>query len=306
MSREAVRIGTRASALARRQTDLIRSALAAARPGLEFEIVPFSTSGDRILDRGLAELGAEIGGKGLFTAELEHALLAGEIDFAVHSLKDLPVDDPEGLALGAVAERADPRDALVSSRYATLKGLPVGSLVGTSSPRRAAQLLALRPDLRLAALRGNVDTRIRKAAEGEYDAVVLAAAGLERLGRREAVASFLDFDEMLPAPGQGALAVQCRSDDRATLELLSIVDHGRTRAAVAAERAFLRGLGGGCSAPIAALGRSSGTTIGLEGLVAALDGTRIVRVRGTGAEPEELGLRLADEALRNGGEELLE
>ncbi|HUW42255.1 MAG TPA: hydroxymethylbilane synthase [Rectinemataceae bacterium] len=301
MGSDLVRIGTRSSALARWQADWIRAKLQELRPGLRCAIMPISTAGDRILDRSLPE----IGGKGVFTQELEAALASGEIDLAVHSLKDLPVESPPELTLGAVAEREDPRDVLVSARYATLHELPRGSRVGTSSPRRASQLLALRPDLALASLRGNVDTRIRKALEGEYDAIVLAAAGLVRLGRASAVSSYFGFGEMLPAPGQGALAVQCRAGDEAVLDLLGPVDHRPTRVAVAAERAFLRALGGGCSAPIAALGGFDGLTVALEGLVAARDGTALVRVRGSGADPEELGERLALEALGKGGRELL-
>ena len=303
MSRDlgVVRIGTRASALARWQADWIRARLRELRPGVECEIAPISTSGDRILDRSLPE----IGGKGVFTQELEAALVSGEIDLAVHSLKDLPVESPPELTLGAVAEREDPRDVVVSARYATLRELPRGARVGTSSPRRASQLLALRPDLAIASLRGNVDTRIRRALEGEYDAIVLAAAGLLRLGRAAAVSSYFGFDEMLPAPGQGALAVQCRAGDAAVLDLLGPVEHRPTRQAVAAERAFLRALGGGCSAPIAASGGFDGRTVALEGLVASRDGSTLVRVRGTGDEPEELGERLALEALGKGGRELL-
>jgi len=297
----AVRIGTRASALALWQAGWTRTRLVALWPDIQCSIVPLSTSGDRILDKPLPE----IGGKGLFTQEIEHALLAGDIDIAVHSLKDLPVDNPAGLTLGAIAEREDPRDVLVSARYSTLKELPEGARVGTSSLRRGAQLLAIRKDLGLLPLRGNVDTRIRKAMEGEYEAIVLAAAGLVRLGRAQAISSYLNFEEMLPAPGQGALAVQCRSDDEATALLLAGIDHGPTRAAVTAERAFLRGLGGGCSAPIAAIGRIEGPRLELEALVASRDGSRVIRVRGSGGDPEELGSRLADEALARGAGELL-
>ena len=261
----------------------------------------FTTTGDRILDRPLPE----IGGKGLFTDELERALLEGAIDLAVHSLKDLPVDDRPGLVLGAIAEREDPRDALVSSSYRKLKELPGGARVGTSSLRRGVQLLAIRPDLALLPLRGNLGTRIGKAMDGAYEAIVLAAAGLLRLERASAISSYFGFDEMLPAPGQGALAVQCRAGDAAALGLLASVEHGATRAAVAAERAFLKALGGGCSAPIAALGRLEGDSLELEGLVAAKDGSKLIRVRGMGGDPEELGKHLADEAFNRGARELL-
>jgi hydroxymethylbilane synthase len=296
-----VRIGTRASALARAQVEGIKARLGALRPDLECRILPYTTTGDRILDKSLPE----IGGKGLFTEEIELALLAGDIDIAVHSLKDLPVDYPPGLTLGALAEREDPRDVLVSARYTTLEALPRAARVGTSSLRRGAQLLAIRQDLVLLPLRGNVDTRVRKAMEGDYEAIVLAAAGLLRLGRASAISSYFGPEEMLPAPGQGALAVQCRSDDEGTLALLKLIDHGPTRAAVTAERSFLKGLGGGCSAPIAALGQAQDGDIELQGLVASKDGTKIVRVRGSGGDPEELGKRLANEALARGARELL-
>jgi hydroxymethylbilane synthase len=299
--RKTMRIGTRGSELARRQADWVRERLVLSNPDIAFEIFSFTTTGDRILDRPLPE----IGGKGLFTEELERALLEGAIDLAVHSLKDLPVDNPPGLALGAVAEREDPRDVLVSARFGTLDELPRGARVGTSSLRRGAQLLAIRPDLALLPLRGNVGTRVGKAMDGDYGAIVLAAAGLLRLGRASAISSYLGFDEMLPAPGQGALAVQCRRDDEAAFGLLAGIEHAATRAAVAAERAFLKGLGGGCSAPIAALGRLEGRSLELEGLVAAKDGSKLIRVRGRGDDPEELGRRLADEAIAEGAGELL-
>jgi hydroxymethylbilane synthase len=296
-----IRIGTRGSTLARWQAEWVRARLVALRPDIECSVEVFTTAGDLTLDKPLPE----IGGKGLFTEELERALLAGGIDIAVHSLKDLPVDNPQGLKIGAIAEREDPRDALVSARYSTLRELPEGSRVGTSSLRRGAQLLSIRPDLALLPLRGNVDTRVRKAQEGEYEAIVLAAAGLLRLGRGSSIASYFGFEEMLPAPGQGAMAVQCRVDDEATLALLAGIDHRATRLAVTAERSFLKGLGGGCSAPIAALGRICDEGLELEGLVASRDGSTLVRVRGGDSDPEELGRRLADEALAKGARELL-
>jgi hydroxymethylbilane synthase len=299
-------IGSRGSALARWQTDWVKARLEALWPGLTCRIEIFQTSGDRILNRPLPE----IGGKGLFTEELEAALLEGRIDLAVHSLKDLPVENPAGLSVGAIPERADARDILVSARYAKLEELPVGAKVGTSSLRRGAQLLALRPDLRLESLRGNVDTRIGKAMAGEYDAIVLAAAGVTRLGRAASIACFLPFETMLPAPGQGALGIQCRAADEATLGALAALDHADTRASVTAERAFLSGLGGGCSAPVAALavsasGASSGKNLELRGLVASPDGKRVVRVSGSGSDALELGARLAKEALAKGAREIL-
>lgn len=295
-------IGSRGSALARWQTGWVKSRLEELWPGLEVKVEIFTTSGDRILDKPLPE----IGGKGLFTEELERALLDGAIDVAVHSLKDLPVENPAGLTVGAIPERADARDVFISARYAKLNDLPRNAKVGTSSLRRGAQLLMLRPDLELLPLRGNVDTRIGKAMAGEYDAIVLAAAGVTRLGKSANVSSFFEFADMLPAPGQGALGIQCRAGDEATLGLLARLDHGPTRAAVLAERAFLLGLGGGCSAPVATLAKlGNDGSISLEGLVASPDGTAHVRVKGSGMEALVLGKRLADEALAEGARAIL-
>ncbi|HUX42067.1 MAG TPA: hydroxymethylbilane synthase [Rectinemataceae bacterium] len=302
IDKKSVTIGSRGSALARWQTSWVKSRLEELWPGLEVRVEIFTTSGDRILDKPLPE----IGGKGLFTEELERALLAGSIDLAVHSLKDLPVENPVGLTVGAIPERADARDVFISARCAKLSELRKGAKVGTSSLRRGSQLLMLRPDLQLLPLRGNVDTRIGKAMAGEYDAIVLAAAGVTRLGKGANVASFFEFSEMLPAPGQGALGIQCRADDEATLRLLATLDHGPTRSAVLAERAFLLGLGGGCSAPVATIAKIGSTgSIDLEGLVASPDGRSSVRVRGEGSEPLALGKRLAEEALAKGARAIL-
>lgn len=290
-------VGTRGSALARWQTDWVIVRLTAAWPGLTCAINLFQTSGDKILDKPLPE----IGGKGLFTDELENALRSGEIDLAVHSLKDLPIDNAPGLTLGAIGERADARDVLISRQYHTLTNLPPGARVGTSSLRRSAQLLAARPDLQLLSLRGNIDTRIRKAMQGEYDAIVLAAAGVLRLGFGSHIAEYLSLDVMLPAPGQGALAVQCRAADEATCALLQPIDHAPTRSAVIAERAFLNGLGGGCSAPVAAYAQDNH----LVALVASQDGNRVIRVSGEGDDPVVLGTELAQQALAQGALELL-
>ena len=285
-------LGTRGSALARWQTDWVLARLREHWPDLASTVRVFTTTGDRLLDTPLPALG----GKGVFTAELEDALLKGEIDVAVHSLKDLPVVVTPGLALGAICERVDARDVLVSASGAALSALPAGARVGTSSLRRSAQLLQARPDLVILPLRGNVDTRLRKAQHGEYDAIVLAAAGVLRLGLEAAITEYLPFDLMLPAPGQGALAVQCRSDDLAIQSLLKPLDHEPTRAAVEAERSFLRGLGGGCAAPVAAYAARLGGTLTLTGFAAA-QGRAGVRVSGQGSDPHELGLRLARQAL---------
>jgi hydroxymethylbilane synthase len=298
-------IGTRGSALARWQTDEVIRQLQSAWPGLECRTRLMTTSGDRILDRPLPE----IGGKGLFTEELEDALRAGEIDLAVHSLKDLPIDNAPGLTIGAICAREDARDVLVSRNGCTHDTLPHGARVGTCSLRRSAQLLAARPDLKLLPLRGNVDTRIRKAMQADYDAIVLAAAGVLRLGLSAHVAEYLPFDVILPAPGQGALAVQCRADDAATCESVAAIDDAASRAAVAAERAFLQGLGGGCSAPVAAYAQAqiSNTKyqIAIEGLVASTDGRKVIRLRSQGDDSRSLGAELAREALAQGAGELL-
>jgi hydroxymethylbilane synthase len=295
-------MGTRGSALARWQTDWVRARLQTAWPDLECQTRLFTTSGDRILNKPLPE----IGGKGLFTEELENALRNGEIDLAVHSLKDLPIDDAPGLTLGAIPVREDARDVLISRNGWTLDTLPRGARVGTSSLRRSAQLLALRPDLTLLPLRGNVDTRIRKAMNGEYEAIVLAAAGVLRLGLGEHITEYLPFEVMLPAPGQGAMAVQCRADGASVLELLRPLDDPAPRAAVTAERAFLKALGGGCSAPVAAYAISNPQSlISMTGRVASPDGCRVIRVSGVSADPIALGAELARKALAQDAGEIL-
>jgi hydroxymethylbilane synthase len=302
-----LRLGTRASALARWQTATIAAALRSAHPGLACEEITIATEGDRDGRTPLPELG----GKGVFTEALEQALRAGEIDLAVHSLKDVPVDDTPGLTLAALCRRADPRDVVVARERWKLDTLPRGAVVGTCSTRRMAQLLAHRPDLSLTALRGNVDTRVRKALDGEYDAIVIAAAGVTRLGLGEAISQYLPLDLVLPAPGQGALVVQCRRDDTGTLAVVRGLDEPAVRAATEAERGFLEGLGGGCAAPIAAHATVEGdgvaAVVALQGLVASLDGRTIVRVGGTGgpADARQLGLRLAADARLRGADELL-
>ena len=263
-----------------------------------------STAGDRTQDTG--EPLPSIGGKGLFTAELERALRDGAIDVAVHSLKDLPTED----APGRRDRRRLPRgrtSATASSRalQAPSRSCPPGAAVGTSSLRRSAQLAALRPDLEIRSIRGNVDTRIRKVSDGEYDAAVLAAAGIRRLGLEEVVTEWLSDETMLPAPGQGALAIQCRADDDAVLALLAALDDPAARAETTAERAFLRTLGAGCAAPVAALAVTTTTPrVRLQGLVASVDGRQVVRVTGEG-EPADVGERLAEEALSRGADRIL-
>jgi hydroxymethylbilane synthase len=245
----------------------------------------------------------------LFTQELEAELLERHVHAAVHSLKDLPVENSPGLMIGAIPARGEVRDALISSKGYPLMELPERARVGTSSLRRSAQLLALRPDLQIESLRGNVDTRLRKAMEGQYDAIVLAGAGLTRLGLEEHITEWLSLDVMLPAPGQGALAVQCRDGDTGTLALLTALEDLAARAATTAERAFLSGLGGGCAVPVAAYATSQApgarSTVEMMGLVASLDGRRILRVRGAADDPLDLGAELAKEAIQQGAGEIL-
>lgn len=300
--RAAVVVGTRGSTLALAQTRRVCELLEAARPGVSCEVRSIVTQGDRTQASG--EPLPAIGGKGLFTAELELALRSGEIDLAVHSLKDLPTDAVDGVTIGAVCLREDVRDCLVSREGGVLRELPAGSIVGTSSLRRAAQLLALRPDLVVASIRGNVETRIRKVREGEVDATLLAAAGLDRLGLLGEASEVLPADVLLPAPGQGALAVQARAGDGATLELLAAIDDADASAATAAERAFLRALGAGCTAPVAAHAQFADDRVHLEGLVASTDGKQVVRVSAQGA-PEAVGERAAREALDAGAGSIL-
>ncbi len=306
-------LGTRASALARAQTDRIVELLKTAWPDLVCEVKPIVTQGDKTQASG--EPLPEIGGKGLFTLELERALRADEIDLAVHSLKDLPAEETPGVAIGAVCLREDVRDCLVAREGLTLGELPGGAVVGTSSLRREAQLRALRPDVEVRSIRGNVDTRVRKVRDGEYDAAVLAAAGIKRLGLEDAVTEWIEPETMLPAPGQGALGIQCRSDDDRIRALLAAIDDPGSRATTAGERAFLRALGGGCAAPVGAhavvVYAEAGDNVSqgmvliqLDALVASVDGSDVVRISGEG-EPEEVGERLAREALAGGADRIL-
>jgi hydroxymethylbilane synthase len=295
---------TRPSKLARWQTNHVIESLKKVHPDLECEEKIITTQGDKVLDKPLPE----IGGKGLFTQELESELLNGDVHCAVHSLKDLPVENPAGLTIGCIPARAEVRDALISANRYTLSTLPKGASIGTSSLRRAAQVLALRPDIRVESLRGNVDTRLRKALDGQYDAIILAGAGLIRLGLDTHVSEWLSLDVMLPAPGQGALAVQCRADDEATLKILAALEDISTRNAVTAERAFLSGLGGGCSVPVAAYAegvRGQVSGVRLTGLVISEDGKSVVKVTGQGADPLELGHQLAQQSIAQGAKEIL-
>lgn len=307
---QTVRLGSRGSALALWQTEHVASLLHAAFPGLTVEKVVLQTRGDRVLDTPLPL----IGGKGLFTQELENALRAGEIDAAVHSLKDLPTDNPPQLTVGAVPARGDVSDVLVARRLPGPESggpgqLPQGATIGTSSRRRAAQLLAQRPDLRIQDIRGNVDTRIRKALDpnGPYDGTVLAAAGVKRLQLEEFISSVLPLDAMLPAPGQGALGIQCRQDED-WLTLFAHIHDPDTGDAVTAERAFLAALDGGCSVPVAALATVRQGRLHVRGRVSALDGSRQIDVQMEGARQQAraLGQRLAQQARQQGAHEILD
>ena len=292
---------TRPSKLARWQTNYVIKALQKLHPNLECEEKIITTQGDKILDKPLPE----IGGKGLFTQELEAELLSGAVHCAVHSLKDLPVENPAGLTVGCIPARAEVRDALISAQGYTVSTLPNGASVGTSSLRRAAQILSLRPDLNIQSLRGNVDTRLHKAMDGQYDAIILAGAGLTRLSLESHVTEWLPLDVMLPAPGQGALAVQCRVDDKETLALLSAFEGETTRKAVTTERAFLQGLGGGCSVPVAAFANVDGQVVNLTGLVISEDGRKAIHVNQTGTDAYLLGTELAHRAIAQGANEIL-
>ncbi|KAF1712041.1 hydroxymethylbilane synthase [Pseudoxanthomonas kalamensis DSM 18571] len=296
-----LRIATRKSPLALWQSEHVAERLRAARPGLEVVLVPMSTRGDEVLDRSLAA----IGGKGLFLKELELAMLRGEADCAVHSLKDVPMELEPGFALPAVLARADHADAFVSNDHAGLDALPHGARVGTSSLRRQAQLRARRPDLQLLDLRGNVNTRLAKLDAGEYDAIVLACAGLQRLGFGARIRQRLDAPDWLPAPAQGAIAVECRSDDAAAKALLAELDDAPTRRCVAAERAMNLALHGSCHVPVAAYTMQSPAGLQLQGLVGSATDGRLVRAEATGDEADALGRRLAEMLLAQGAGELL-
>ena len=298
-------IGSRGSRLALWQAEQARARLLELNPGFEIVIEIVKTTGDVKPDPL-----SVIGGKGVFTKELEEALLDRRIDLAVHSLKDLPTIVPEGLAISAICEREDPRDALVlrAGAHATsLRELPAGAVVGTSSQRRLAQLKALRRDVVIKDLRGNVDTRVRKLDEGQYDALILASAGLIRLGLRERISTPIAATEILPAVGQGAVAIETRVDDQIALEATRELNHRETELACRAERAFLRGLGGGCQFPIAAHARVSEEQLHLEGLVAAPDGSEILRAASSGAaeQGDAIGAALATRLIDEGADSLL-
>ena len=298
---EQIKIGTRGSKLALQQSAWVRQRIAERHPDLFIEVVRIRTTGDMITNVPLAQAG----GKGLFVKEIEEALLRREIDLAVHSMKDVPTDLPTGLHLGAITEREDPRDVLISRKGQGLGQLPRGARIGTSSLRRRAQLFAINPEWEIIPLRGNLDTRIKRLETEGLDAVILAAAGVRRMGLEERITETLPFTTMLPAVGQGALGIECRQEGGIN-ELIAFLRHPESTMAVQGERSFLRRLGGGCQVPIAAYGGVEKKQLHLRGLVARLDGSRLFRAEAQGDDPETVGELLAEELLAQGAEEVLE
>jgi hydroxymethylbilane synthase len=298
-----LRIATRKSPLALWQAEFVKAELQKHYPELVVELVTMSTQGDKILDTPLAK----IGGKGLFVKELEQALLEKRADIAVHSMKDVPMHFPEGLQLSVICEREDPRDAFVSNTFENISALPQGARLGTSSLRRSCQIKALRPDLEIVSLRGNVNTRLRKLDEGEFDAIILAAAGLIRLNMAARIRSFIDVAESLPAGGQGAVGIETRSNDPLIEKLLAPLHHEKTAACVLAERAVNRRLEGGCQVPIGCFAELQGSQLWLRGLVGSLDGEKILRAEfyGDAKKPDALGEQVADALLQQGADRIL-
>jgi len=299
-----INIGTRGSQLALWQANWTRTAIMEKFPGTTVELVIIKTKGDKILDVPLAK----VGGKGLFVKEIEDAMLDGRIDIAVHSMKDMPARIPEGLCIGAVPERETPHDALVSSNRLPLDRLPRGARVGTSSLRRGAQLKGIRPDIEIIPLRGNLDTRLKKLDTQDLDAIILAAAGLKRMGLEDRISQYIDDTVMLPAVGQGALCIECRENDPVIAPVMAALNHSETRTVVMGERAFLNRLEGGCQVPIAAHGKLSGKTITLSGLVASLDGVTVIResISGPARNAEQIGVSLAERLIAKGAGPILE
>ena len=303
MSIREIRIATRKSALALWQAEFVKASLEQAHPGLSVSLVPMVSRGDKLLDSPLSK----IGGKGLFVKELETALLENEADIAVHSMKDVPMDFPAGLGLYCICEREDPRDAFVSNTFASLAELPAGAVVGTSSLRRQAQLLALRPDLKIHFLRGNVNTRLAKLDAGEYDAIILAAAGLIRLGFAARIRASISVEASLPAGGQGAVGIECRSADLDIHALLAPLHHRETALRVTAERALNKHLNGGCQVPIACYALLEGEQLWLRGLVGQPDGSQLLRAeaRAASSDAEALGVQVAEALLAQGAADIL-
>jgi len=304
MSTERIRIATRKSPLALWQAEHVRHRLQALHPGLQVELLTMSTQGDRILDSPLAK----IGGKGLFVKELEQGMLDGRADLAVHSMKDVPAVLPDGLCLGAILDREDPRDAFVSMQYSSVDDLPEGARVGTSSLRRQCQLRARRPDLQILDLRGNVGTRLGKLDAGDYDAIVLACAGLKRLGLSARITHALTPEEMLPAIAQGVIGIECRVDDPRVRSLIEPLNHDETWRRTAAERAMNATLAGGCQAPVAGYSLLNAGVVELRGLVGQPDGSTVIRgdISGSAEQAEALGKQLAEDLLSRGARTILD
>jgi hydroxymethylbilane synthase len=298
-----LRIGTRGSNLALVQSEWVKKEVQSRYPEARVELVKIKTKGDKIVDAPLSK----VGGKGLFVKEIEEALLNKEVDLAVHSMKDVPAELQKGLKLSVYPKREDPRDALVSMHFSTVEDLPQGASVGTSSLRRSAQLLRMRPDLHIVPLRGNVDTRLRKLEKGELQAIVLATAGLNRLGLSERITALLSPEVFLPAIGQGVLGLELREDDQKTHDLISFLNDHETELAAKAERAFLKELEGGCQVPLAGYARVEKDRIVLEGMVAELDGSIILRQQLSGGKdkPEDLGVALARQLIAAGADRIL-
>jgi hydroxymethylbilane synthase len=304
MSKKIIKIATRKSPLALWQAYFVRDQLLAHHDDLEVELLKMTSKGDKILDVPLAK----VGGKGLFVKELEAGLLAGDADIAVHSMKDVPVEFPDGLHLAIICEREDPRDAFVSNQYEQLDDLPQGAVVGTSSLRRQSQLLKYRPDLNIKFLRGNVNTRLQKLDDGEYDAIILAAAGLIRLEMSDRIRSFLTTEQSLPAMGQGAVGIECRVDDEQTHQLIAPLAHQETTIRLTAERALNKRLEGGCQVPIGGYAELDGDQLSMRAFVGSPDGKELVEgsVAGNASEAEQLGIQLADDLLSRGAKEILD
>ena len=301
---DTIRIATRKSPLALWQAEYIRDRLLELNEGLQVELVKMVTQGDKILDTPLAK----VGGKGLFVKELEVGMLNGDADIAVHSMKDVPVEFPDGLHLAIICEREDPRDAFVSNNFDTLDDLPNGATVGTSSLRRQCQIRAHRPDIKIADLRGNVNTRLKKLDEGQYDAIILASAGLKRLGFDDRINAYIDTEVCLPAIGQGAVGVECREGDERIHALIDPLNDQQTSTCVLAERAMNERLEGGCQVPIAGYATLDGDTLNMRGLVGRPDGKEVVSgsISGPASDAEELGTKLADDLLSRGAKEILD
>ncbi|MDD5722189.1 MAG: hydroxymethylbilane synthase [Syntrophales bacterium] len=301
---ETIRIGTRGSDLALVQARGVANQIKSRYPDMSVEVVPIRTRGDRMQNVSLVE----IGGKGIFVKEIEEALLRGDIDMAVHSMKDVPVDLPDGLVIGAVPEREDPRDVLVSKEGRKIEGLARGARIGTGSLRRGMQIRTLMPDIEVVSIRGNIDTRIRKLVAERLDGIIIAAAGMKRIGRAAEISQYIPIEVMMPSVGQGVLGIEVREDDTGTRDLISPLNHPDTVVESSAERAFLRRLGGGCQVPIAGIARKQGDALIIKGLVGSVDGRVMImdEIRGRGSDWKDIGDTLAENILSRGGQAVLD